>query len=162
MVYVLTSTDLDFGQFGSSRQKEMMIRKLLSGSYQLGPPKHLHRIFLMTTDIKLDYEITKQFDFKIILTDTDNNITLSVDKVGYVENVNEKPVVKKLSENAIIENNDETVILVLKSFNEDLYSFETKNVTIGKKQNGFVEITSKNIKPTDKILTNGAYGLIMN
>lgn len=67
---------------------------------------------------------------------------------------------KAISENAIIENNDETVVLVLKSFNENRYSFETKSVTIGKKQNGFVEITSENIKPTDKILTNGAYGLI--
>ncbi|MDC9722100.1 MAG: efflux RND transporter periplasmic adaptor subunit [Urechidicola sp.] len=67
---------------------------------------------------------------------------------------------KAIQENAIIENDDKTVVLVLKSFNDDLYSFETRSVTIGKKQDGFVEITSENIKPTDKILTNGAYGLI--
>ena len=65
-----------------------------------------------------------------------------------------------IAENAIIKIDDETVILVLKSFNDDLYTFETINVTVGKKQNGLVEITSENIKPTDKILTNGAYGLI--
>ena len=65
-----------------------------------------------------------------------------------------------IAENAIIKIDDETVILVLKSFNDDLYTFETINITVGKKQNGLVEITSENIKPTDKILTNGAYGLI--
>jgi len=69
---------------------------------------------------------------------------------------------KAISENAIIENDDETVILVLKSFNDELYSFETVSVTIGKKHNGFVEIISGNLKPTDKILTNGAYALIMD
>lgn len=67
---------------------------------------------------------------------------------------------KAIPENAIIENNDKTVVLVLKSLNDGLYLFETKNVTIGKKQNGFAEIISENIKSTDKILTNGAYGLI--
>ncbi|MFK5878011.1 MAG: efflux RND transporter periplasmic adaptor subunit [Flavobacteriaceae bacterium] len=63
-------------------------------------------------------------------------------------------------ENAIVERGEETVILKLESFENDIYTFKTIEVSVGKKHNGFVEIASENLKPTDKILTNGAYGLI--
>ncbi len=68
--------------------------------------------------------------------------------------------VTAIPESAIVESGEETVILKLESFKNDIYTFETIEVSIGKKYNGFVEIVSENLKSTDKILTNGAYGLI--
>ncbi len=64
-----------------------------------------------------------------------------------------------LPEDAIIEKDDEFVVLVLESENND-YIFNAIEVKIGKKYNGFVEILSDNLKPTDKILTKGGFSLI--
>ena len=64
-----------------------------------------------------------------------------------------------IPETAIIEKDEETFILLLKSFHGENYSFEAVHATIGKKHDGFVEILSTNLNPTDKILTIGAYGL---
>ncbi len=64
-----------------------------------------------------------------------------------------------LPEDAVIENGEEFVVLLLDT-NEKNYAFKTMEVKIGKKSNGFVEILSKNIQPTDKILIKGGFSLI--
>ena len=74
-----------------------------------------------------------------------------------IETVSKKAIA--LPEDAVIERDDEFVVLVLEN-NENGYTFDAVEVEIGKKYNGFVEITSKNIKPTDKILIKGGFPLI--
>ena len=64
-----------------------------------------------------------------------------------------------LPKDAIIERDKEFVVLVLENKSNE-YVFKPVEVTIGKKHNGFVEILSKNIKPTDKILIKGGFSLI--
>lgn len=66
---------------------------------------------------------------------------------------------KALPEDAIIEREGEFVVLVLKN-NTNGFTFNVKKVNIGKKHNGFVEIISENIKPTDKMLIKGGFSLI--
>ena len=49
-------------------------------------------------------------------------------------------------ESGIIKKDEETVILVLKSFNKEIYSFEDVHITIGKKHIGFAETLSTDPK----------------
>jgi len=64
-----------------------------------------------------------------------------------------------LPEDAVIENGEEFVVLVLNN-EDDKYTFEAVPVKIGKKSHGFIEIISDNIKPTDDILIKGGFPLI--
>jgi cobalt-zinc-cadmium efflux system membrane fusion protein len=63
-------------------------------------------------------------------------------------------------EDAILEDDHETHVLVLEHQENGNYTFKKVEVEVGKKHKGFVEIISDNIKPTDKILTKGAYALV--
>jgi len=67
-----------------------------------------------------------------------------------------------IPEEAIINEGGNAHILVLAKKENNNYIFEMTKIETGKKHNGFVEIISKNIKPTDKIITKGAYDLIKN
>jgi len=65
-----------------------------------------------------------------------------------------------LPEDAVIEADGETFILILEAQENNGYMFEQVEVKIGKKYNGFVEVISETITPTDKILTKGAFSLV--
>jgi cobalt-zinc-cadmium efflux system membrane fusion protein len=65
-----------------------------------------------------------------------------------------------ISEDAIVEKEENTYVLVLEKEENGSFIFELVEVTLGKKYQGFVEIISENINPTDKILTKGAYALV--
>ena len=90
--------------------------------------------------------------------DEKNNFAIGMFVDAEIETTNSKAMA--IPENAIVEHGEENVILVLKSFENDVYIFETIEINVGKKHNGFVEILSSNIKSTDKILTKGAYDLV--
>jgi len=65
-----------------------------------------------------------------------------------------------LPNEAIVQEGDKFVILVLKSKNNEGYVFEEKNITIGNKYNGFTEVMIENLNPSDKILIKGAFDLV--
>jgi cobalt-zinc-cadmium efflux system membrane fusion protein len=65
-----------------------------------------------------------------------------------------------IPEEAVVEEDDETHVLVLETQEDGNYIFEMIEVKVGKKYNGYVEIISENIKSTDKILTKGAFSLV--
>jgi cobalt-zinc-cadmium efflux system membrane fusion protein len=65
-----------------------------------------------------------------------------------------------LPNEAIVQEDDKFVILVLKSKNDKGYVFEEKNITIGNKYNGFTEVMIENISTSDKILIKGAFDLV--
>jgi len=68
--------------------------------------------------------------------------------------------VMAVPETAIIEDGEHNVVLVLEKQENGNYTFEPKDVEIGKTQNGFTEIISKNIKTTDTLLVKGGYNLV--
>ncbi len=65
-----------------------------------------------------------------------------------------------IPEDAVIEEGDDVHVLVLKKQENGNYIFEMIEVKIDKKHNGYVGIISETIKPTDKILTKGAFSLV--
>ena len=65
-----------------------------------------------------------------------------------------------IEEDAVVEQGSILNVLVLKSKNNNEYSFEKIEVKVGNYYNGYKEILSSNIKSTDLILTKGAYNLI--
>lgn len=65
-----------------------------------------------------------------------------------------------IPEDALIDEDGNAHILVLEKQENNSYTFNMVEVEIGKKHHGFVEIISKNIKLTDKIVTKGAYDLV--
>ncbi len=65
-----------------------------------------------------------------------------------------------LPEEAVIDEGNQKAVLVLEEQKNNQYTFKTVHVKIGKVQGGSVEILSKNIKPSDKILIKGAYDLV--
>jgi len=90
--------------------------------------------------------------------DKKNNFAIGMFVDAEIETTNRKAMA--ISENAIAERGEETVVLKLASFENDIYTFEAIEVSIEKKHNGFVEVVSEKIKATDKILTKGAYSLV--
>ncbi len=61
---------------------------------------------------------------------------------------------------AILEEEGNTYLLVSETQQDDGYTFKMVEVEVGKQYNGFVEIVSKNIKMSDRILVKGAYALV--
>ncbi len=91
-------------------------------------------------------------------TDKNHNFAVGMFVDAAIETATKK--VQTLPEAAILENEDHFVVLVLTAQKNKKYIFETKEVTVGETQNGFTEITSTNIKPTDKVLIKGGYSLV--
>jgi len=63
-------------------------------------------------------------------------------------------------ESAIVESDGEHIVFVLEKLENKGYTFKIIEVEIGKTHNSFTEIKSSKIKPTDQILTKGAYNLV--
>jgi len=61
---------------------------------------------------------------------------------------------------AIVENDGKNVILILKTQNNNDYIFIEKIISIGLAYNGFTEIISDNIQPSDRVLVKGAFNLV--
>ncbi len=83
--------------------------------------------------------------------------------VGMFVNAEIETTTKKglaIPSSAILENEEHFVVLVLKTEKNEKYIFESKEVIIGKVQNNFTEIISKNIQVTDKILIKGGYSFV--
>ncbi len=65
-----------------------------------------------------------------------------------------------LPSEAVIEEGEHNVVLVLEQETPEEYHFKSMEVTIGKSYKGFTEILSKNISAKDKILIKGGFNLI--
>jgi len=113
-------------------------------------------VHLVGTSIDQDTRTTKVHGH--LHDDEKNNFAIGMFVDAEIETSSKKAMA--INENAIVERGDEKVILVLTSLKKDIYIFKTIEVTIGQKYNGFTEIIASNIKPTDKILTKGAYSLV--
>ena len=90
--------------------------------------------------------------------DKKNDFAIGMFIDAEIETTNSKAM--SISENAIVERGNENIVLVVESFENDIYTFKSIKVKLGKRYNEFVEIISSNLKSTDKILTKGAYELI--
>jgi cobalt-zinc-cadmium efflux system membrane fusion protein len=65
-----------------------------------------------------------------------------------------------LPEDAIVENGEHMVVLVIENNENETYIFKSIDVELGKSYNGFVEVISENLNADDKILVKGAYSLV--
>ena len=65
-----------------------------------------------------------------------------------------------LPEEAVVDQGNQKVVLVLVEQKNNQYTFKTISVKIGKQQDGYIEILYDNIKPSDKILIKGTYDLV--
>lgn len=63
-------------------------------------------------------------------------------------------------EYTVVEDEGKMYVLVLEKQENKSYAFKKVEVKIGKKYNGYTEVLSGSIKPTDKILIKGAFSLV--
>jgi len=61
---------------------------------------------------------------------------------------------------AVIEDGEQQIVLILEKKDNENFVFKTIKVEIGSEYNGFIEILSKNILNTDQVLINGSYLLV--